>query len=144
LEGIDPVVTSSNQCPRRVIPTPEKYEPLYAMLYYLYTDKVFFTTDTTISYFLDMPVCDAEEVFKIAHLYDLPKLWEKALHFLVETCHSGNIISRFFGEFALTYDEVGKAYEKVFSQYWNEFEEIKEFDEFFDTLEEKYWSKEKI
>ena len=137
MEGIDPVVTNLNQCPRRIIPTPEKYEPLHAMLYYLYTDNVLFSTNTTIKDPLGMPVCDAEDVFKIAHLYDLPELWEKALHFLVETCHSGNIISRVFGEFALTYDDVGKAYEKVFSQNWNELRETKEFDDFFDALDQK-------
>jgi hypothetical protein len=107
------------------------------MLYYLYTDKVLFSTNTTVKDSLGMPVCDAEEVFKIAHLYDLPKLWEKALHFLVETCDSGNILSRVFGEFALTYDEVGKAYEKAFAEHWNELKGAKEFDDFFDALEEK-------
>ena len=105
------------------------------MLYYLYTDKVLFSTNTTVKDPLDIPVSDAEDVFEIAHLYDLPQLKEKALHFLVETCNTENIIERVFGRFALTYEEVSGAYAKVFYRYWNEVKDLLEFEKFFEELQ---------
>ena len=107
------------------------------MLYYLYTDKVLFSTNTTVKDPLDIPVSDAEDVFEIAHLYDLPQLKEKALHFLVETCNTENIIERVFGRFALTYEEVSGAYAKVFYRYWNEVKDLLEFEKFFEELEDQ-------
>ena len=84
-----------------------------------------------------MPVSDAEDIFKIAHLYDLPQLKETALHFLVETCNTGNIIERVFGKFALTYEEVSRAYATVFYYHWNEVKDLLEFEKFFEELEDQ-------
>lgn len=130
LEGSNPLVGNSNHCPRRIIHSIEKFELLHAILYYLYTGKVLLGADSTIAETLCMPVCDVEDLFAIAHRFDIPKLREKALNFLVESCDSKNIISRVFGEFALTYEEeVGEAYAKVFRRHWNEIRKSKELDD---------------
>ena len=134
-EGSKPL-TASGQCPRSIIQSSEQFELLYAILYYLYTEKVLLGADSSMGNVLGMPACDVEDLFAIAHRFEIPKLREKALDFLVETCTVENIVPRVFGKFALTYDEVSAAYGKVFYRYWNAVKNTKAFDEFFEALEE--------
>jgi BTB/POZ domain len=136
-EGSEPITHNSNQCPRRIIVSIERFELLHAILYYLYTDKVLFGADSAIAENLRMPACDAEELFAIAHRFDIPKLREKAVNFIIDSCDAKNIIPHVFGEFAQTYKEVGEAYAKVFHRHWNEIRTSKELDELLEGLEDE-------
>jgi len=143
-EGIDPVVVHPNQCPRRVIQSTLKYEPLHVLLYYLYSGKVLFTTSTTIEEHLDMPIADAEAIFAAAHFYDISSLKEKAAAFLASTCNEHNILFRFFGENGLIYDELFEAYRKPFLRYWELVKDTEEFDNVFEVRETKEMTREEI
>ena len=136
-EGSDPPLSSPNQCPRRVIKSPEQFELLHAILYYLYTDKILIGAGEKAAEALAMPTCDAEGLYVVAHRMDIPKLWEKALAFLIETCNIDNVVPRVFGEFGLKYDEVRQAYTKVFHSYWPKLKKSKEFEEYFEAMEEE-------
>jgi len=131
-EGTDPPLCSCARPPRRVIPSSDQFESLHAVLYYLYTDNVLFSDDTTLEETLNTPSCDAEDIFVIAHRLRIPKLRQKALTFLVETCTVENILSRTFGPFALTYDEASAAYAKVFYIYWDKVKDLPEFEKYFE------------
>lgn len=125
----------ASQCSRHVIDSIENFELLHSLLYYIYTDRVCFSTDSTVEQSLQIPVCDAEDVFAIAHRLGLEKVREKALAFLTETCDVTNIISRVFGEFALVFEDVSREYEKLFYLYWEEVKEAKEWKDFIVALE---------
>jgi hypothetical protein len=105
----------------RVIPSPEPFEVLYPLLYYLYTDRVCFTTAPigAAKSFYNVPSFDPEEAYRVGDLLDLDKLKERALDFLSSTSDESNIVSRVFGDYALDYEDIGKCYEKFFYQHWN-------------------------
>lgn len=103
--------------------TQEPFEVLYSLLYYLYTDCVYFTTapGAEVVPLTDcrIPPCDAEEIYAIAHRFELDKLKTVALEFLVDTCDEINILSRVFGRRAEEYEELRDAYTTEFYQLWN-------------------------
>jgi len=143
-EGIDPVVVLPNQCPRRVIHSTLKYEPLHVLLYYLYSGNVLFTTSVTIDDHLDMPIADAEAIFAGAHFYDISSLKGKAAAFLAGTCNEHNIVSRFFGDYALIYDELFEAYSRPFCRYWGQLKDTDEFDNTFEVRDTKEMTREEL
>jgi hypothetical protein len=98
------------------------FEVLHPIMYYLYTDRICFTTlpiEEAKSLY-QVPPCHAEDAYRVGHLFDLDSLKKKALGFLVDTADTTNIISRIFGEYALKYQDIGQGYETVFYENWND------------------------
>jgi BTB/POZ domain len=120
----------------RTLPAHDEFEVLHPHLYYIYTDRVYFTNGPieTVSPRHNVPMCNAENAYRLADLYSLEQLKEKVLAFLMETIERTNIIPQIFGEFALTYDAVGKGYEKIFYQHWNDIRRTNEMTELFQEL----------
>jgi hypothetical protein len=131
-------LSERRQMPIRIIKTIEPFEILYPVLYYLYTDRIWFTTRTAITldeFIHGVPACSAEEAFAIADRFGLDELKEKSMAFLVDTCDESNVLSRVFGEFALMYDDIGRRYDSVFYRHWNSLRNSQELTEFFEGLE---------
>jgi hypothetical protein len=121
-----------------------RYEPLHVLLYFLYSENVLFTTSIAIEDTLDMPIADAEAIFAAAHFYDVSALKEKAASFLATTCNEQNILSRFFGEYGLIYDELFEAYKKPFCRYWGQLKESEEFENVFEVRDTSGMSRDEI
>src|SRR5271168_2644746 len=87
----------------RTLPPHDKFEVLYPTLYYIYTDRVCFTTAPiqNASTLYNVPPCDPESAYRLGDLLGLDQLKSSALAFLLETTDETNIISRIFGEPAL-------------------------------------------
>jgi hypothetical protein len=117
----------------------ERFEVLYPILYYMYSDRICFTTapigDATPKY--EVPPCDAQEAYRVGDILGLSQLKETALHFLVDTTDRSNILARIFGEFALTYDEIGSGYEKVFYKCWDDIRKTGALMEYFRRIQEE-------
>lgn len=120
----------------RTLPAYDDFEVLHPILYYIYTDRIYFTTGTAelMSPHHNVPPCNAEAAYRIAHLYGLVELGKKPLEFLLDTVDETNIIPQIFGEFALTYAAVGKSYEKIFCKFWNEIRATDEITGYFNEL----------
>jgi hypothetical protein len=122
----------------RTISTVEPFEALHPILYYLYTNRIYFTTvpiEEAESVY-QVPPCNAEDAYRLGDILDLPQLKEKALKFLLDTCDESNIIAKMFGECALNYEEVGKKCETIFYQHWNVIRKKGEFKKFMENLEQ--------
>jgi len=130
-------VETGRSIPLRTIPSVEPFEVLHPLLYYLYTDRICFTTApiaeaTSIS---GVPPCDPEDAYRVADLFGLPKLKERALKFLLETTEKSNIIARVFGEYSITYEELGMKYKDEFYKYWNSVRKSGDLKKYIEKLE---------
>ena len=140
-EGTAPIEPDSNEaphawCPRKVITSEKSFELLHLVLYYLYTKMVCFCTDEDAEPLPGMPdYCHPEEVYAIAHEYELEGLQQKALNFLRDTCTIENIVDRLFGKAALVYEDVGKVYEEFVLRHWDEIKNNKKWTEYFHGFE---------
>ena len=122
------------QTPRRLVKVPDDFDLFHIILFYLYTDRICFTTTPEKQF--DIPVTDdAEGVYAIAHRLMLDSLASKAIKFLDHTCTSRNITSRSFGTFALSHEPVEEVYDAFFMENWDEVIQTKEFEEFFKEME---------
>lgn len=122
------------QTPRRLVKVPDDFDLFHIVLFYLYTDRICFTTTPEKQF--DIPVTDdAEGVYAIAHRLMLDSLASKAVKFLEHTCTSRNITSRSFGIFALSHEPVEEVYDDFFMENWDEVIQTKEFEEFFKEME---------
>jgi hypothetical protein len=104
----------------------------------MYSDRICFTNapvDATVKY--EVPPCDAQEAYRVGDILGLSQLKENALNFLVETTDRSNILTRMFGEFALTYDEIGRGYEKVFYKCWDDIRKTGALTEYFMEIQEE-------
>ena len=120
----------------RTLPAHEDFEVLHPIFYYIYTGRDLFT-DVPVavaSPFHNVPPCNPEDAYRLGDLYGLEHLKQKALEFLLDTTNVWNVIPRIFGEFALTYDAVGKVYEKIFYAHWNEIRKRNDLTDFFQNL----------
>jgi hypothetical protein len=121
----------------RSISTDEPFESLYPVLYYLYTDRIYFTTipieEATPLY--HVPPCDAEDAYRLGDMLGLADLKEKALAFLSDTYQEHNIIEKVLGECALNYEEVGKKCEAVFYEHWNSIRKRGDLKAYFENSE---------
>jgi hypothetical protein len=115
----------------------ESFEVFYAILYYLYTDRIYFTTapmkETTPRH--QVPPCDAEEAYRVGDILGLSELKKTAMKFLVHTTDGANILDRIFGEFALKYQDIGKGYETVFYEFWPEIRKTDALVEYFKRVQ---------
>lgn len=123
------------QTPRRLVKIPDDYDLFHIILFYLYTDRICFTT-TPETLQSDIPTTnDAEGIYAIAHRLMLESLTIKALHFLESSCTLQNITARSFGKFGVTYEVVGEVYNEYFMRHWDEVIQTQEFEDFFQEAE---------
>ena len=132
-EGISAKQTYGQEIPSRTqIPVEDDFDLFHIILFYLYTDKICFTTRPDYTSSPDLPVTsDAEGIYAIADRLLIEPLSSKALHFLQSTCKTSNITARTFGTFASLHDAVGKLYDKYFMENLKRVLVTSEFDEFF-------------
>jgi hypothetical protein len=123
----------------RTLPGHEPFEVLHPILYYLYTDRICFTTAPieVARPLHQAPPFDAEDAYRVGDILGLDRLKEKALNFLVATSDKTNIIPKVFGEHALKYEEVGARYETVFYSHWNNIRDTDALTDYFKELEEE-------
>ena len=115
----------------------DDFDLFHIVLFYLYTDRVYFsTTPETALVSGILATSNAETIYEIAHRLLLDSLTSKALHFLKSTCTPHNITARVFGSFASLHDDVGKLYNSYLMENWNQIVRTSEFKEFLSDLEE--------
>lgn len=126
---------------RRRINMIDDFDIVHNIIYYIYTNRI--TLSTSISENSKpgsestLPkVCDAEDIYALAHRLDLESLKEKALGFLKRSCNSRNILHRVLSKFASIYEEVGAVYEDFFRAHWREVRETTEFTSYFAIFDE--------
>ena len=125
----------------------EDFNVVHNVLYYIYTNRIKLSTVHSVD---SKPenrapkVCDAEDVYALAHRLDLMDLKTTVLGFLSRSCNPRNITSRVFSRFAYLYDEAGQVYDRYFKNVWRQIRKSKEFKEFFVATEEGNNSKEII
>ena len=126
--------------PRRRISMPENFHVVHNILYYIYTNRIRFSTvipEESQTECDDPQLCDAEDIYSLAHRLDIESLKSKALGFLNRSCNTKNITSRVFSEFASVYEEVGGLYENYFRKHWEEVRESAEFKHYFLTMDQE-------
>jgi hypothetical protein len=122
---------------RRQVAVDDDYDLFHIVLFYLYTDRICFTTTSEYTSKTDLPsTTDAEGVYAIAHRLMLDSLMAKALHFLESTSNVRNITARTFGGFGAIHEEVGKLYDEVFVGLWSLVKHSSDFEDFFAELDE--------
>ena len=127
-----------NQIPRRRILMEDDFDVVHNVLYYIYTNRITFSTSEDLSSKPAMPRnCDAEEIYALAHRLELENLQTKTLRFLKSTCNVRNITTRVLSKFAMLYEDVGKAYEDYFKEHWRQIRGTTKFREYFSAVEEK-------
>ena len=118
--------------------TDDDFDLLHIVLFYLYTDRICFTTHPDHCSLPDIPTTgDAEGIYAIADRLMEDSLMSKALHFLDSTCNAHNITSRTFGKFGRDYKDVGRVYDNFFMENWVQAQDTTEFEEFFSDLEDE-------
>jgi hypothetical protein len=131
--------------PRRQITMDDDCDVVHNVLYYLYTNTVRFST-ATITETDNTPslpaLCNAEDIYALAHRLDLADLQSKALHFLKLTCTIRNITERDLSSFAALYEQVGAVYDEYFKANWQEVQKTDEFEKYFVELEHEGDNKE--
>lgn len=132
--------------------TEEPFDLLHNILYYLYTDRITFSTNLASRTSLpsNLPkLCSAEAIYVTADRMFLTELKEKALQFLKLSCTTENIMARVLGSFADVYTDVGIIYTDYFRRNWDRvkvsdewFEQV--FEELEDGSEEKQLAEKKF
>jgi hypothetical protein len=128
----------SDYYPRRIIPMEDDFDVVHNILYYLYTNRIFFSSKSQPSpkIFYDPKICDAEEIYALAHRLELNALRKKALSYLRLSCNPRNITTRVFSAYASVYEEMGDVYREYFRKNWTEIRGTSEFEDYFKELEE--------
>jgi hypothetical protein len=125
---------------RRRISMVEDFDIVHSILYYIYTNRVTFSTikpDDSQEEGRLPRICPTEDIYALAHRFDLDSLQAKALGFLEKTCTLGNATQRTFSKFASLYDEVGEVYNDYFMAKWKNIRKTPSFEEYFSTLEDE-------
>jgi hypothetical protein len=120
---------------RRRIHALETYDVMHNMLYYLYCNRVTFSTVLEEVDDTSPRACDVEDLYALAHRLDVEKLRLKALGFLEKTCTLKNISSRVFSKFASLYPEVDTVYSRFFRRNWEEIRKREEHAEYFEEVD---------
>jgi hypothetical protein len=129
--------TSEEAGSRRLVKITDDFHLFHALLFYLYTDQICFSTDPDCSGLVDIPtISDAEGMYALSHRLLFDSVTSKAQQFLQTTCTIQNITAREFGSFAQLYAPIGAIYHDFFMRDWDNVVKTKEFEQFFAELEE--------
>jgi hypothetical protein len=129
----------TSKVPHRVVTITDDFDLFRALIFYLYTDKICFTTtpENFRSEFGDCPlISDGEGMYALAHRLLLDSITSKALAFIRTTCNIHMITTCVFGTFGSLYGDVGKLYYDFFMSNWSLVIKTPEFENFFAELEE--------
>ena len=128
--------TESRRLLRR-ISMVESFDVVHNILYYIYTHHITFSTVVREEEAETPKICDAEDIYGLAHRLDLDSLKSKALRFLKQTCNCKNITERVFSKFATCYEEANEVYSEFFQNHWPDVRTTSEFTKYFEDLEEE-------
>ena len=135
----DTSTTDHSVCLYQQKDTEEPFDLLHNILYYLYTDRITFSTNLNSCTSLPSTLpklCSAEAIYIAADRMFLTDLKEKALNFLKLSCTTENITARVLGSFADVYTDVGIIYTDYFRRHWNSVRESEWFEKTFEEFEE--------
>jgi hypothetical protein len=125
---------------RRKSTMKESFDIVHNVIYYLYTTRITFSTvvpeDPPASGSRSPCVCDAEDIYALAHRLDLPDLQDKALKFPQWSCNIHNITDRVFSERTSLYEDVGHTYDEYFRANCYNLWETPEFKNYISLLEQ--------
>lgn len=121
---------------RHVVNLSDDHDLFHTILYYLYTDRICFTTDLDSCHAGHRTTDDVEGIYAIAHRLLIESLLEKSLKFLADTCSLQNITARAFGKVAAIYEAIGKTYQAYLLGHWNQVIKDPSFEQFFSEIEE--------
>ena len=101
---------------KRHVVIEDDYDLFHNVLYYIYTNRITFSTDLTIEPIgSTIPrLCGTEDIYGIANKMFLDDLKLKALDFINFNCTVENITHRLFSKFAYLYKDVGEMYADYF------------------------------
>jgi len=132
---------SSGARRKRTIPVPaNKFDLLHTILYYIYTGRITFGTD--LSYKqpdATLPkICDAQDIYEVAHDLALEQVKSKALNFLKATCTPKNITARRLSRVTSDPDHrlLTEFYSEYFTKNWNKIRDTDEHNEFMGQAED--------
>ena len=132
----DDATTRLSANSQRVIKMMEDVDVVHTILDYLCTNEVTFGTLVGVeTHNPGLPICSAEEIYKLAHRLELEDLQRKACLFLKESCTTRNITERVFSEIGMFYEDVKKVYQEYFQAHSKEIQQTTAFKEYFERLE---------
>jgi len=115
------------------------YDLFHIVLFNLYTGRISFSTSPSpsVATHPDLPfTTNAEGIYATSHRLQLDSLDRKAFHFLQATCTVENITWKVFSKFAEKHEMVGEMYDGYFLRNWDRVKRSKEFERFFEELED--------
>lgn len=116
---------------RRII-VEDDFDLFHNILYYIYTNRITFSTNLTLLTPPTLPnLCTTEDIYQIADRLLLTELKHKALDFLASTCTIENITSRVLSKFAYLHEDVEDRYMEYFQKNWDIVKETEEFNKSF-------------
>lgn len=122
---------------KRYVVIEDDYDLFHNVLYYIYTNRITFSTDLTVE-----PVnsttprlCETEDIYGIADRMFLDDLKLKAHNFIELTCTVENITQRLFSSFAYLHKDIGNMYALYFRKHFEDIEKNMEYRQFFEELE---------
>lgn len=120
----------------RVIEIQEDFDLFHTVVYYMYTDRIAFSTDlqTQTPDGRGPKLCAAEDIYVVADMMLMEDLKSKTLDFLLLTCTVENITERVLGDFADTYKDVKDGYFKWFREHWTEVRDSQAYNTLFEGL----------
>lgn len=104
---------------QRRITVDDDFDLFHSILYYIYTNRITFSTNLSYSTHSRLPkLCATEDIYQIADRLFLSELKAKALNFLANTCSVQNITSRMLSEFTFLHEDVQDRYVDYFLKNW--------------------------
>jgi hypothetical protein len=126
---------------KRTIPVPaNKFDLLHTILYYTYTGRITFGTDLGYKQpDATLPkICDAQDIYEVAHDLALEQVKSKALTFLKATCTPKNITARLLSPVTADRDHrfLTEFYSDYFTKHWHKIRDTDEHNEFMGQAED--------
>jgi len=120
---------------KRTIPVPaNKFDLLHTILYYAYTGRITFGTDPSYKQpDATLPkICDAQDIYEVAHDLALEQVKSKALNFLKATWTPKDIPARLLSPVTADRDHrlLTEFYSDYFTKHWHKIRDTDEHNEF--------------
>jgi hypothetical protein len=122
---------------KRYVVIEDDYDLFHNVLYYIYTNRITFSTDLTVETVNSTTprLCETEDIYGIADRMFLDDLKLKAHKFIELTCSFENITQRLFSSFAYLHKDIGSMYALYFRKHFGAIEKTMEYRRFFEELE---------
>jgi hypothetical protein len=113
-----------------------EFDTLHNILHYLYTDQIVFHTKPGKETGSTLQTVDVQRLYEVADQLLLFDLKLKAFDFLCHSHDIQNITARIFGQYAKTHEDLYDPYRTFFCARLPAITRTKEFDDFFDQIED--------